>query len=133
MGGQLRGMFRGGLLLAAALGLAACESTGASLPSIPGVSNLFEAKEGPPLEGKRVSVLTSDTQTSATGAVESKEPVRSSPSRNSRPSGTVTSEKDAVPANGSSPVCDTMADRRPYRAAATATLAALPPRNLAKV
>jgi outer membrane protein assembly factor BamB len=75
MGGQLRGIFRGGLLLAAALGLAACESTGASLPSIPGVSNLFEAKEGPPLEGKRVSVLTSDTQTSATGAVESKEPV----------------------------------------------------------
>lgn len=74
MSGQLRGMFRGGLLLAATLGIVGCGS-GGGLPSVPGISNLFETKEGPPLEGRRVSVLSSDTTASATATVESKEPV----------------------------------------------------------
>ncbi len=74
MGGQFRSVFRAGLLLAAGLGLSACESA-PSLPSIPGVSSLFEGKEGPPLEGKRVSVLSSDSQLAATASVEAKEPV----------------------------------------------------------
>src|SRR5688572_33264668 len=74
MGGQFHSVFRAGLLLALTAGLAACES-GGGLPSIPGVSSLFEAKEGPPLEGKRVSVLSSDTGTSATASVDAKEPV----------------------------------------------------------
>jgi outer membrane protein assembly factor BamB len=74
MGGQFHTVFRAGLLLALAAGVAACES-GASLPSIPGVSGLFDAKEGPPLEGRRVSVLSSEVGTTATAAVEAKEPV----------------------------------------------------------
>jgi outer membrane protein assembly factor BamB len=75
MGGQFHTVFRAGLLIAAAASLAACESSGLSAPSIPGVSSLFEAKEGPPLEGKRVSVLSSESGTSATASVEAKEPV----------------------------------------------------------
>jgi outer membrane protein assembly factor BamB len=75
MGGQFQTVFRAGLLLAAGLSLAACESALPSLPSVPGVSSLFESKEGPPLEGKRVSVLSSDSQTGATASVEAKEPV----------------------------------------------------------
>ena len=63
------------MLLAAALGLTACEATAPSLPSIPGISSLFDAKEGPPLEGKRVSVLSSETVASTTAAVETKEAV----------------------------------------------------------
>ena len=74
MGGQTRILPRAGLLLAVTLGLAACESVGASLPSIPGVSNLFDAKEGPPLQGKRISVLSSESG-GATASVEAKEPV----------------------------------------------------------
>jgi outer membrane protein assembly factor BamB len=72
MGGQFHSLFRAGLLIAAAASLAACGTSG---PSIPGLSNLFEAKEGPPLEGKRVSVLSSDSSISATASVEAKEPV----------------------------------------------------------
>ena len=72
MGGKVRSMFRAGLLLTATIGLAAC---GSSLPTIPGVSNLFGEKDKPPLQGKRVSVLSSDTTASATSTVEAKEPV----------------------------------------------------------
>jgi outer membrane protein assembly factor BamB len=77
MGGQFHVVFRAGLLLALAAGVTACES-GGGLPSIPGVSavtGLFDAKEGPPLQGKRVSVLSSDNGTTATASVEAKEPV----------------------------------------------------------
>jgi ELWxxDGT repeat protein len=75
MGGQFHTMLRAVLLIAAAASLAACESSGLSAPSIPGLSSLFEGKEGPPLEGKRVSVLTSETGAAATASVEAKEPV----------------------------------------------------------
>ena len=71
MGGQFHTVCRAGLVIAMAASLAAC----GSLPSIPGVSNLFDAKEGPPLEGKRVSVLSSDTAISTTASVDAKEPV----------------------------------------------------------
>jgi outer membrane protein assembly factor BamB len=74
MGGQFQIVFRAGLLLAMAAGLAACES-GGGLPSIPGVSSLFDAKEGPPLAGKRVSVLSSESGPGETAAIEAKEPV----------------------------------------------------------
>lgn len=75
MGGQFHTVFRVGMLFALAAGLAACES-GGGLPSIPGVSSLFDAKEGPPLEGKRVSVLSSETGgATATASVEAKDPV----------------------------------------------------------
>lgn len=75
MGGQFHTVFRAGLLIATVASLAACEAAGLSTPSIPGVSSLFEAKEGPPLQGKRVSVLSSESAESATASVESKEPV----------------------------------------------------------
>jgi len=75
MASRFRTGVKAGLLLFAAFGLAACGSGGPSLPSIPGVSSLFEAKEGPPLEGKRVSVLTSDSSANATASIEAKEPV----------------------------------------------------------
>jgi outer membrane protein assembly factor BamB len=75
MGSQLRGLFRAGLLLTTAVSLAACESTLPSLPSVPGLSSLFEPSPKAPLPGKRVSVLSSDTSASLTSSVESKEPV----------------------------------------------------------
>jgi outer membrane protein assembly factor BamB len=53
-----------------ALGLTGC---GGGLPSIPGVSSLFEKTETP-LPGERISILSSDT-TSAASDVESKEPI----------------------------------------------------------
>ncbi len=75
MGGQVRGVFRAGLLLAAAMSLAACEATTPSLPSIPGVSSLFEQADKAPLPGKRVSVLSSDSYAGTTASVEANEPV----------------------------------------------------------
>ncbi len=57
---------------AAALTLAGCGG-GSSLPSIPGVSNLFEETETP-LPGERISVLASDSG-GTTASVESNEPV----------------------------------------------------------
>ena len=75
MGSQFHTVCRTGLLIAIAASLAACEAAGLSTPSIPGVSSLFEAKPPPPLEGKRISVLSSDTATSATASVDVKEPV----------------------------------------------------------
>jgi len=80
MTGDFRMVHRAGLLLALAISLAGCES-GPSLPSIPGVSSLFEGKEPPPLEGKRVSVLSSDVGTSATASIEAKEPVTIPPAQ----------------------------------------------------
>lgn len=72
MAGQVQGLLRAGLLLAVGLGVAACES---SLPSVPGLSNLFSPADKPPLQGRRVSVLSSDTVASTTASVESNEPV----------------------------------------------------------
>ncbi len=74
MGGQVQKLFRTGLLLAAGLSLAACESA-PSLPSIPGVSSLFGDKEKPPLQGKRISVLSSEGVGGTTASVEANEPV----------------------------------------------------------
>jgi outer membrane protein assembly factor BamB len=75
MAGQVRGVFRAGLLLAAAFSVAACESTLPSMPSVPGLSNLFTPADKPPLQGKRISVLSSDTLASTTASVDSNEPV----------------------------------------------------------
>jgi outer membrane protein assembly factor BamB len=70
MTSRLRGSFAITCAFAAALGLTGC---GSGLPSIPGVSSLFEETEVP-LPGERISVLSSDT-TAATAEVESKEPI----------------------------------------------------------
>jgi outer membrane protein assembly factor BamB len=74
MRGKVQTMFRAGVLLAAGLALAACESA-PTLPSIPGVSSLFGAKDKPPLEGRRISVLSSESSADATATVDVKEPV----------------------------------------------------------
>ncbi len=71
MTGRLRRSFATCCAFTAALALAGCG--GGSLPSIPGVSNLFEETETP-LPGERVSVLTSNATGTATEA-ESKEPI----------------------------------------------------------
>jgi outer membrane protein assembly factor BamB len=72
MTGQLWVGLKIGLILAVGAALSACES-GPSLSSIPGVSSLFGESDKPPLPGERVSVLSSDSNSSA--EVESKEPV----------------------------------------------------------
>lgn len=59
-----------GCAFAALVALSGCDS----VPSIPGVSNLFE-KEETPLPGERVSVLGAQTSGKASDAAESKEPV----------------------------------------------------------
>lgn len=76
MAGQIQTGLRAGLVLSLGLMLSACGDSGPTLPNIPGVSSLFEGKEPPPLEGKRISVLSSDVGgPGATAAIESKEPV----------------------------------------------------------
>lgn len=65
------------MVVLAGLAMAGCEAAGLSapsMPSIPGVSSLFDSKDNTPLPGERISVLSTGATTNAS-AVEVNEPV----------------------------------------------------------